>query len=135
LLLEFEINFEVSFWGSMPSVCVDGYVIDWYQSFWLKHQTGMGRNKYEKRKFFVIDFCSVWVWGKTEILERKILKFVKKIQVEMSQYFLSSLIDLIWRVVKTNSTWKVEKKCILMVVVVRVKFQRINDPDSFLNFF
>jgi hypothetical protein len=86
-------------------------------------------------KFVVTDFCSVRVWGKTKILERKILKFVKKIQVEMSQYFLSSLIDSICRVVKTNSTWKVEKNCILMVVVVRVKVQRINDPDPFLKKF
>jgi hypothetical protein len=29
--------------GSMPRLWVAGDVTDWYQSFWLKHQAGMGR--------------------------------------------------------------------------------------------
>jgi hypothetical protein len=28
----------------MPDLWVVGYVTDWYQSFRLKHQTGMGQN-------------------------------------------------------------------------------------------
>jgi hypothetical protein len=31
-------------------------VHDWYQSFWLKHQTSMGRNEFEFEKFTVTDF-------------------------------------------------------------------------------
>jgi hypothetical protein len=28
--------------GSVPDLWVAGYVTDWYQSFWLKHQASMG---------------------------------------------------------------------------------------------
>jgi hypothetical protein len=30
-----------------PSLWVVGYVTNWYQSFWFKHRTGMGRNECE----------------------------------------------------------------------------------------
>jgi hypothetical protein len=40
----------------MASLRVDGYVTDWYQSFWLKHKTSMGWDKFEFEKFTVTEF-------------------------------------------------------------------------------
>jgi hypothetical protein len=40
----------------VASLWVVGYITDWYQSFWLKHQTSMGQNEFKFEKFVVTDF-------------------------------------------------------------------------------
>jgi hypothetical protein len=64
---------------------------------------------------------------KNENIIEEIPQIREKIQVEMIQGCLRILMDSICRFAEPNSNWKVEKICILMVIVACGKVQRIDD--------
>jgi hypothetical protein len=64
----------------VANLLVVGYVTEWYQSFWFKHQTGMGRNECELGKFVVADFGLSEFGEKWWKIREKIPKFVSRFE-------------------------------------------------------